>query len=312
MVDQVDLVEHLPRRVALTDKRDEHVGAQPVLVTTSRALAREVAASVEAEGLGPLIRIGDSDGGSPPLFLVPPAGGIAWCYRTLAEQLSANRRVYGLQARGLDPDAPLPATLDEMAADYVAQVRRVYPDGPIHLGGWSVGGIIAHAMAVQLERAGVAVGVLAMLDAYPSDRWRGLPDADDRAALKALLQIAGRDPEAVPEESLTREAVIGLLRAGDHPLGRLSARALEGVARVVERNNQLVRAHHHQHFGGRVVHFRAALDHQDEDLHPEQWAPYVGSLEVHDVDSLHPHMILPGPSAVVARVLDDQMNRSVE
>ncbi|MCZ9345344.1 thioesterase domain-containing protein, partial [Streptomyces sp. TRM76130] len=72
--------------------------------------------------------------------------------------------VYGLQARGLTGDEELPRTLQEEAEDYAAQIRRVQPHGPYRLVGWSVGGVLAHTVAVLLQEAGEEVELLALLD----------------------------------------------------------------------------------------------------------------------------------------------------
>jgi enterobactin synthetase component F len=162
--------------------------------------------------------------------------------------------------------------------------------------GWSIGGIIAHEMAVQLRAGGDDVGFVALLDAYPSDRWRGMAEPADGAALEALLLIAGEESAHVPRP-LTREAVIGLLRERRHPLGELSDASLAGVVRVVESNNRLVRRFHHSRLDAPVVFFRAAEEHGPGGPSPSEWAPYVsGPFDVHDIAVRHAH--LTGAEAV--------------
>lgn len=255
-------------------------------------------------GLQPLIEIVSAADATPALFCVHPAGGISWCYGQLARALDPPRRVYGLQARGLDPRAPLPNRLEDMAADYVEQIRRVQPAGPYHLAGWSVGGIIAQAMAVRLQDLGAKVGLVAMLDAYPSDRWRDEPDPDERAALRALLYIAGHDPETIDTADLTRASVMAWLKRSGHPLGSLSDDALTGVVRVVDCNSRLVRRHRHRRYHGAVVHVRAALDHQGQSISPDEWRPYVDVLHTHDVPSLHAHLTGAGAVDLIAPVFN--------
>jgi enterobactin synthetase component F len=247
------------------------------------------------QGLGPVVRLVDGSSGIPPLFCVHPAGGIAWCYGGLARALSPGRGVYGLQARGLDPEYAMPERLDEMAADYVDSLKSVQASGPYHLAGWSFGGIVAQAMAVRLQSLGDTVATLALLDAYPSDCWRARPEPQEGAALRALLLIAGQNPDTV-EGALTRESVVARLRAIGHPLGTLPDTSLAGIVRVVERNNALVRAHYHRPFRGRALFFRASLDHTIDGLDPHAWQPYVGGLDVHDVPFVHAH--LTGAAAV--------------
>ncbi|MFC0217792.1 amino acid adenylation domain-containing protein [Pseudochelatococcus lubricantis] len=263
--------------------------------------------ATENEGLAPLIRLNDGRGASP-LFCIHPAGGISWCYGGLARALPAHA-VYGLQARGLDPQAPAPASIEAMAADYIALARTIVPDGPIHLAGWSVGGIIAHAMAVQLVESGAPHGLLALLDAYPSDSWRDQSDPSEDVSLKALVQIAGHDVSELGDGPLTREKVVAYLRGIDNPLGLLSDRALTGVVQVVAANNRLVRGHWHRFYPGGVLYFRAALDHAGTDLTPQLWTPYAASLDVHDVPSLHAHLTGAAATAHIAPVIADRLRR---
>src|SRR5690606_38051587 len=176
-------------------------------------------------GLGPtihLVRVPEST--RTPVFCIHPAGGLSWCYGRLARALQPARDVYGLQAIGLDLAEALPASIDAMAADYVDRMRAIQPVGPYSMLGWSVGGILAHAMGVRLRTLGARVDMLAMLDAYPCDRWRDQPPPDEETALRALLLIAGHDPDALPDTPadtrapLTRLSVMRFLReAGPTP-----------------------------------------------------------------------------------------------
>ncbi|WP_412076455.1 alpha/beta fold hydrolase [Streptomyces xanthophaeus] len=100
-------------------------------------------------------------GSRAPLFCVHPVSGLGWSYAGLLREVAAEHPVHVLQARGMDSGEQLPQTLEEMAAEYVAHVRAVQPSGPYHLLGWSFGGAVAHAMAVQLQLAGEEVKLLA-------------------------------------------------------------------------------------------------------------------------------------------------------
>jgi thioesterase domain-containing protein len=58
-----------------------------------------------------------------------------------------------------------------MAHSYVDAIRRIQPNGPYHIGGWSLGGVVAYEMAFQLEALGQDVGSLLLLDsAAPAGR----------------------------------------------------------------------------------------------------------------------------------------------
>ena len=103
------------------------------------------------------------------------------CFFPLARHLGSEQTCYGLQSLGLAPgDVPL-ATIEEMAARYVAELRRVQPQGPYRLAGWSFGGLAAFEMARQLNAAGDDVALLAVLDTGPPAA-PGLQDADGTGA----------------------------------------------------------------------------------------------------------------------------------
>ncbi|THF64525.1 amino acid adenylation domain-containing protein [Pseudothauera nasutitermitis] len=273
-----------------------------------------LAAAIDAEevrfdsGLAPLIQLAAGDPAQAPLFVIHPAGGIAWGYRHLARLLARpapgpSRSVFGLQSPALAPDHPLPHSIDALAEEYVRRVLEVQPRGPIHLLGWSVGGILAQAMAVALNAQGHQAGLVALLDAYPADVWRDEPEPTPIQALRALLAVAGYDPEGHPELT-TREAVIGFLRQGDSALGNLPEAALEGVVRVVTDTNRLIRQHRHQPYAGTLLHVRAALDHAAKpQLRAETWLPYAARLDTLEIPMLHAHMTSPEASALIAPAL---------
>lgn len=283
-----------------------------------RPTVAALAAAIDSEtvrfdsGLKPLLQLATGDAARPPLLLVHPAGGMAWGYRLLARavaQAQPPRSVWGLQAPALDPAQPLPPDIATLADEYAERVARLVPQGPVHLAGWSVGGIIAQAMAVALQRRGRQVGLVALLDAYPADCWRGEPEPTPQQALRALLAIAGHDPEGHPELD-TQEKLIAFLRAGDSALGNLPPEALQGVVRVVTDTNRLIRQHHHARMTGTLTHIRAARDHSGKpQLQAAAWAPYADALDRLDVPLLHAEMTGPQATALIAPWLTERMAR---
>ncbi|KQP36178.1 non-ribosomal peptide synthetase [Pseudorhodoferax sp. Leaf274] len=275
-----------------------------------------LAAAIDGEavrfdnGLKPLIRLAAGDAGQAPLFVVHPAGGIAWGYRLLARAVSRmapSRSVWGLQSPALAPEHPLPGGIEALAQDYAARVAALQPLGPIHLAGWSVGGIIAQAMAVALQQMGRQVGLVALLDAYPADCWRDEPEPTPLQALRALLAIAGHDPEGHPDLD-TRDKVVDFLRAGDTALGNLPAAALEGVVRVVTDTNRLIRQHRHQRMAGTLTHVRAARDHAGKpQLQAARWSAYAGRVDTLEVPLLHAQMTGAEATASIAPLLAARM-----
>ncbi len=106
-------------------------------------------------------------GSRPPLFLVHGAGGgMFWGYVNLARELGTDQPVYGFRSRGLDGHEEF-ARIEDMAARYIADLRKVQPCGPYYLGGYCFGGNVAYEMACQLTEVGEQVALLAVLNCAP-------------------------------------------------------------------------------------------------------------------------------------------------
>jgi amino acid adenylation domain-containing protein len=105
-------------------------------------------------------------GGKRPLFLVHGAEGNVLLYRQLANCLGKDQPTYGLQSKGLSGDGIVHKTIQEMAAQYIQEIKRVQPHGPYSLGGYCLGGIVALELAQQLTSSGEKVGTVIMLDTY--------------------------------------------------------------------------------------------------------------------------------------------------
>ncbi|MFC6010437.1 amino acid adenylation domain-containing protein [Nocardia lasii] len=126
-----------------------------------------------ATAFDPLValRAGTAD----PLFLVHPIGGNVLCYVELSNHLPADQPVYGLQAAGLEIGTTPAESIPDMAAAYLTALRRVQPEGPYHLGGWSLGGMVAFEMARQLRESGHEVATLTLIDTMTVRHGDGLP-----------------------------------------------------------------------------------------------------------------------------------------
>lgn len=116
------------------------------------------------------------EGTETPLFLVHGAGGgMFWGYVNLSRQLGHQQPVYGFKSRGLDGAEEF-QSIEEMAAHYVANLQRVQPRGPYHLGGYCFGGVVAYEMARQLAHQNEQVGLLALFNcAPPNSRYTRIP-----------------------------------------------------------------------------------------------------------------------------------------
>jgi enterobactin synthetase component F len=77
-------------------------------------------------------------GAQRPLFCIHPMAGISLGFSGLLRHLDPTIPIYGLQSRGLLGGASLPANIEEIATDYLTQIRRIQPEGPYRLIGRSL------------------------------------------------------------------------------------------------------------------------------------------------------------------------------
>ncbi|WP_255375516.1 SDR family NAD(P)-dependent oxidoreductase [Saccharomonospora sp. CUA-673] len=101
--------------------------------------------------------------GEHTLFLLHPSGGDVVCYAELARLLDERVEVIALTDPELAGGRGAEHVAD-MAARFTGLIRRAQPHGPYLLGGWSMGGDLAHEVARNLTGTGDRVALLAMLD----------------------------------------------------------------------------------------------------------------------------------------------------
>ena len=133
---------------------------------TELCVAMRDMASVSDIETSCLIRMKPGDGSRPPLFMVHSQGGGVLSYFQLAHLLDAEETIYGVQSMGYETEETAYETIEEMADHYVAEIRRICPQGPYRLLGWSFGGTVAFEMARRFEQLGEQVDFLALLDSH--------------------------------------------------------------------------------------------------------------------------------------------------
>ncbi len=106
------------------------------------------------------------EGTLPPLFIVPGLSGELVSYGALAREFGRKRPLYGLRSVGIDGEAEPLVRVEEIATRFLADVRRIQPNGPYHLTGVCIGGIVAYEMAQQLVAQDEQVALLAMVETW--------------------------------------------------------------------------------------------------------------------------------------------------
>jgi thioesterase domain-containing protein len=211
---------------------------------------------------------------------VHPAAGLSWPFIGLARHLDPDQPIYGLQARGFNSEGALPASIEDIAEDYVQQIRTVQPTGPYHLVGWSFGGLVAHAMATRLQAEGERVELLAVLDGYP-------------LAHLGITFATGPETGAHLDrevDNIHREVAL----ATNLPEAQISQRMSAMFANHMRLTQEFVPAR----LRGDLLLFTATPRPEAIDDGPlptaADWAPYVdGEVETHPISCDHDQMLRP-------------------
>ncbi|GGL11880.1 non-ribosomal peptide synthetase [Planomonospora parontospora] len=239
-------------------------------------------------------------GGRPPLFCVHPGAGLGWPYSGLLRHLGPDQPVYALQARTLTEPGHTAPSIEAAALDYLERIREVQPRGPYRLAGWSMGGLIAHAMAVELRGRGEEVALLALLDAYPGAGPGVVPEQDE--ALSGLLAAIGYRGSGEADD------IMAFVRAHGGRYATLDEPTLRAVHRHYRNGVKISREYAPRVFDGDVLFFTAARGREADAPAAADWKPYVtGAVVDHAVDCDHESMLNPGPVAEIAALLRKEL-----
>jgi thioesterase domain-containing protein/acyl carrier protein len=132
---------------------------------TIKELANIVKEVDTSSGWNSLVTFKDS-GSNPPMFLIHGAEGNILLYRELAHHLGSNQPVYGLQSQGLDGSEIKYTQIEDIASYYISEIKKIQPEGPYHLGGYCMGGVVAYEIAQQLSSQDQQINLLAMFETY--------------------------------------------------------------------------------------------------------------------------------------------------
>jgi amino acid adenylation domain-containing protein len=273
---------------------------------TVEHLASVLRCQVIKHSPSPLVRIQNS-GNRQAFFCVHPVGGNVFCYLELSRLLGPEQPFYGFQSPGLTGEQEPLASIEEMAATYVAALRQVQPQGPYLLGGWSLGGVVAFEMAQQMQRQGEQVSLVALLDSrVPSTRRR--LDEEDEATILAMFFMDMSGSSGQPATEALADAFVGLQQLrGEERLAYVLKQAsihhlippqtdvmhLRRLVNVFRSNRRALHSYTPQSYAGRTVLFRAR-DEEEDTMSGDRtlgWGAVARKLEVVDVPGYHYDML---------------------
>jgi enterobactin synthetase component F len=261
-----------------------------------------------------------------PLFCVHPIIGVSMGFSSLLRYLDPMIPVYGLQSRGLRGSVSLPGSIEEIAADYLTQIRHIQPEGPYRLIGRSLGGLIAHSIAAQMQSQDLQVELLAMIDTYVFTSGEFAPSRTEAEEVQAALSFL--DIHLLPENTpqTLQELNEFLLHPGNarsipqvqgavklaKEIGKNDPEFIRRLSAVMLNNLKLARQYVPHHVNSDLLFFHATEITGDLDgildRSPSAWRTFVGGIQVHELACHHEAVLNPLPAAQIASRLQQALS----
>jgi thioesterase domain-containing protein len=219
-------------------------------------------------------------GSRPPFFCAPGSGDDVLCFHALAQYLGLDQPFYAFQPRDQDGEQTVILKIEDIAANYVRELRELQPEGPYFLGGHSSGGLVAFEMARQLRSQGEDVALLALFD----------------TGLRAKVPIPTR--LHLHARRLRRQGLLRYVRGITESILRIIAYGMwlrfgyslvPQFSSTVFANMLATRSYKAQPYSGRVTLFRATEPWKEDDCGTRLgWEGVAaGGMEVHEVPGDH-------------------------
>jgi thioesterase domain-containing protein/aryl carrier-like protein len=300
-----EIVAALARRAGIACSAADFA-AHPTVARFSAQLAAKLANPDRSNGTSPLVAL-RSTGSRSPLWCFHASGGEVTAYLRLRTLFGDDVPLYALRSRAVGEPEREHESVAAMAADYAAVIASAHP-GPHWLLGWSMGGVVAHATAAELERAGTSVERVVLIDSP-------VPEAVSDAHCRALaLSGVVYDLSPSPKPELIRKA----LRIADDallgwceeqellPRGAISANDLAASLALRSRHIRMVAAHHPPTISAPLSCWWADMPSSSRGWDEHTRAP----VTAHELDATHFTIMSEACLQVVAADLRRQMELS--
>jgi acetoacetyl-CoA synthetase len=264
--------------------------------------------------LPPLVLL-RSGSAAAPVFIAHGLGGSVIDFYSLVTLIESDRPIYGMQARGIDGvDDPF-ESIEEMAQYHLEAIKKIQPQGPYALVGYSLGGLVSMEIAHRLVAAGDQVALLAMLDAYPFRKYLSFSQRfqlSTRLTLKrvsAAIGISAPASDVYPASPATFRAQMSAgRRASKLSQSPAVASMTPAMLRAAEIAKDALRQYRPRFYPGTIKFVRAETV-TDFPADPAAiWADLTKQFEVETVPGDHLGMIATYPealAAVISRYLNE-------
>ncbi len=254
----------------------------------ARALFDEQASEERKAGFSEVLHL--RSGASGPLVCIHPASGFSWQFSVLTRYLQSDCPVIGLQSPRPNGVIAVCDSMDEVCDRHLETIRKIQPRGPYRLLGYSLGGVVAHAIAARLVEEGDMVDFLGLLDTYPPEiqDWSRPPTEDEEREIEKerdLFMTASKD-------------------ALDSALAKEKAEMFGHIMANYEDSVRLLSTARTARYSGAATLFVARRTLPPGMDVQETWRPYVGQLNVVKLDCAHTDIVSPRSLQALGPILN--------
>jgi amino acid adenylation domain-containing protein len=290
--------------------------ASLISASTIESIADIIRNRISAKSTSALVPL-KSDGDALPLFIIHGVGGNVINFYGLAMRIDPCQPVYGVQAQSLLADQPALLKLEDMAAHYVREIRKLQPHGPYRLLGYSFGGTVALEMAHQLRAAGEIVAPLGMLDArskHYDEAYKNTFDVHAKIGRRMerfrgnTTSLAWRHRFAYIYDKLKTRSI----RFAGKLAAPLHMRTLPSFMKSpYDINYVAINRYAPRPFDGKLILFRAEEQEFADGPRDLGWSEiFTQGVEVHDIPGDHERMFLEPSIDILAAKLHDAIQRA--
>ncbi|MCP5049057.1 MAG: AMP-binding protein [bacterium] len=112
-----------------------------------------------------LVLLKREQGTTASIFFIHDGSGEVEGYVEFCRHFDAPFNCWGIRADKVNHYAPRQLSIDTIAQSYIESIKKLQPQGPYYIVGWSLGGTIAFEMVRQLEQQNQPVAFLSLIDA---------------------------------------------------------------------------------------------------------------------------------------------------
>ena len=256
-------------------------------------------------------------GSAAPLFIIHGAGGNIIRFYQLAMMIGTDHPIYGIQAQSLLPGQPALLRLEDQAAYYLSEIRKIQPKGPYFFLGYSFGGTTALEIAHQLRDQGEQVELLGMLDSRQREYMTLILSKDsvrtrlDRRIARFLGNLA---PLSFPQkvDYLRGKLVTRSLRRFYSIASRFGVRTVPSFLKSTEDISWIAAMNYKPRpWPGQLTLFRASVQPDPRLPWDLGWSPLaLGGVQVYELPGDHDLVFREDNTRVLAEKLQLRLRQS--